>query len=510
MIVTEHLLPFKYELEKKEKNLTGLAGLLIYLELFKALKLDQIIHRNITVRKSKEGYSDEQIILPLILLNLAGGESISDIKRLERDEGFCRILKAMELKSTMGRRRKRVRHKWEKKLTNKVASPSSIFRYLSHFHDPSEEKKREEGKAFIARANEYLSGLGYANYELVEFVQRKNPQTIATLDMDATLLETFKRKALYCYKGFKSYQPHNVWWFEHDLLLYTEFRDGNVPAGFEQVRILQESLSNLPPGIEEVYVRSDSAGYQYDLLKYCAESRSERFGKINFAISNNITPEFKEAIYSDPDICWKPIYKELPNGVKIESGQQWSEVCYTPLELCKSKKSPDYRFIAIREKLSQDVFPEMKDQLVLPFPTMEMNFTRYKVTGLVTNLDWEGEKIIHWHRLRCGKSEEAHSVMKEDLAGGRFPSGDFGENAAWWWIMVLALNIQSIMKHFVLGGNLKTRRMKLIRFQIMNIPARISYRDGWFFVRIAHAHPAFELLNRAREKIMELSCLPSG
>jgi hypothetical protein len=42
--------------------------------------------------------------------------------------------------------------------------------------------------------------------------------------------------------------------------------------------------------------------------------------------------------------------------------------------------------------------------------------------------------------------------MKEDLAGGRFPSGDFGENTAWWWIMILALNIQSIMKQFVLGG----------------------------------------------------------
>jgi hypothetical protein len=26
-------------------------------------------------------------------------------------------------------------------------------------------------------------------------------------------------------------------------------------------------------------------------------------------------------------------------------------------------------------------------------------------------------------------------VMKEDLAGGPLPSGKFGQNAAWWWIM---------------------------------------------------------------------------
>lgn len=39
---------------------------------------------------------------------------------------------------------------------------------------------------------------------------------------------------------------------------------------------------------------------------------------------------------------------------------------------------------------------------------------------------------------------------KEDLAGGKLPSGDFGENAAWWWIMILALNLNAAMKRLVL------------------------------------------------------------
>ena len=59
--------------------------------------------------------------------------------------------------------------------------------------------------------------------------------------------------------------------------------------------------------------------------------------------------------------------------------------------------------------------------------------------------------MIHWHHKRCGKSEEAHSIMKEDLAGGRLPSGEFsGENAAWWYIMVLAHNLNTAMKNLVL------------------------------------------------------------
>jgi hypothetical protein len=91
---------------------------------------------------------------------------------------------------------------------------------------------------------------------------------------------------------------------------------------------------------------------------------------------------------------------------------------------------------------------------------MQVSSQRYKVFGMVTNMDWKGERLIHWQRERCGKSEEAHSVMKEDLAGGQLPSNDFGENAAWWWIMILAMNLNSSMKRLALGESWIPRRMK--------------------------------------------------
>jgi hypothetical protein len=75
-----------YEEEKKERNLTGLGGLPLYCELFKALKLDTLINKSLKVKANKQGYRDDQIILALILLNLAGGESVSDIEILEKDE----------------------------------------------------------------------------------------------------------------------------------------------------------------------------------------------------------------------------------------------------------------------------------------------------------------------------------------------------------------------------------------------------------------------------------------
>lgn len=63
------------------------------------------------------------------------------------------------------------------------------------------------------------------------------------------------------------------------MMLHSEFRDGNVPAGFEQRRVLEDALSYLPDGIKTVRVRSDTAGYQHELLKYCETRQNNRFGR---------------------------------------------------------------------------------------------------------------------------------------------------------------------------------------------------------------------------------------
>lgn len=135
----------------------------------------------------------------------------------------------------------------------------------------------------------------------------------------------------------------------------------------------------------------------------------------------------------------------------MDTGQQYAEVCFVPKWVGHKKHGPIYRYVAIREPLEEPVLPGMEDQVALPFPTMDWGTVRYKVTGIVTNREIRGDELIWWYRARCGKSEEAHAVMKEDLAGGKLPSQLFGANAAWWQIMILAFNVNSAMKRLVLG-----------------------------------------------------------
>src|SRR5215472_11039452 len=77
------------------------------------------------------------------------------------------------------------------------------------------------------------------------------------------------------------------------------------------------------------------------------------------------------------------------------------------------------------------------------------------------------------HRERCGMSEEAHSVLKEDLAGGQMPSNLFGANAAWWTISILAHNLNVLMKRLILGIDWMPRRMNALRFALINLPGRV-------------------------------------
>jgi len=503
--MSQGVLGFKYEEEKRDTGMTGLAGLPVYLDLMHAMGLPELIGRHLQVKQ--RGWTDAQMVLSLILLNIAGGDCVEDLGKVQKDDGFCRILRRVAQQGMKRLERREMERRWRKESWRSVPSASAAFRYLSAFHDLGQEGKRKEGKAFIPVPNGHLLGLGKVNQGMAAFMQKRDLQKIATLDQDATLVETAKRDALFSYQGFKSYQPLNTWWAEQQMVLHTEFRDGNVPAGYEQLRVLKESLSLLPEGVEQVRLRSDTAGYQHSLLRYCEQGEDRRFGRIEFAVGADVTPEFKKAVLTEVgDQDWQPIYREF-DGKRMQTNQEWAEVCFVPNAMGHRKDGHVYRYLAIREPMGSMDLPGMPQQS-FPFPTLQMDLQHYKLFGLVTNMDWEGERLIHWHRERCGKSEEAHSVMKGDFAGGKLPSGDFGENAAWWWIMILAMNFHTIMKRLVLGGSWASRRMKAIRFSLINIPGRIVERSRELIIRLVKGHPAIELYLEARRRIKAMIPVP--
>lgn len=61
------------------------------------------------------------------------------------------------------------------------------------------------------------------------------------------------------------------------------------------------------------------------MLKYCAEGLNERFGRIEFAIGVDVTPEFRKAVREVPESDW----------ISLGEFQQYAEVCFVPNWIAK-------------------------------------------------------------------------------------------------------------------------------------------------------------------------------
>ena len=504
-MLPQGVLDFQYEAERSSTGVTSLAGLPLYLDLVHASGLAAAIRRHVRVA-GRQGWLDLQMVLAVVFLNLAGGDCIDDLERLEGDSGFAAVLQAIEQGLLSRGERRSLALRWRRKRERTVPSPSALSAWLERFHDPA-SPRAVAGTAFIPAVTEALQGMWRVNRALLGFLQRHQRVTAATLDMDATLIETHKHDALHCYKGFKAYQPLNCWWAEQGVMLYSEFRDGNVPAGHEQLRMLQDSLRHLPADVTKVSLRSDTAGYQEELLLYCGEGKDPRFGVIEFAIGAAVTEAFRAAVLATAQTEWKPLVR-MVDGKPQQTDQEWAEVCFVPNWAGHSRKRTDYRFLAIREPLRQLA---LGDAAQLPFPTQEFSAKgTYKLFGMVTNRKDPGDQVIWWLRERCGKSEEVHSVMKSDLAGGQLPSGLFGANAAWWALMILAHNLNTAMKRLVLGKEWARKRMKALRFHLIGLPGRVVRHARKLIIRLGAGAEALATIVTARQTIRALACGPAG
>ncbi|TYT73638.1 IS1380 family transposase, partial [Desulfobotulus mexicanus] len=211
--MTQGILPFKYEEEKRGVGLTALGGLPLYLDLIHAMGLRDSIEKHMKIgANKKQGFTDSEVIISLMMLNLAGGESVEDMRILEEDEGFRCILEKMQNHGVPRSERRRLKTRWRKERKRVTPSPASIHRYLSEF---ANTYKSRMGESKIPETSSNLRDLILINKDIIAFIQKQCEKKIATLDMDATLIETLKAEALYCYKGFKAYQPFNVFWAEH-------------------------------------------------------------------------------------------------------------------------------------------------------------------------------------------------------------------------------------------------------------------------------------------------------
>jgi len=118
--------------------------------------------------------------------------------------------------------------------------------------------------------------------------------------------------------GNRGYQPVLALWAEPDVILADEFRDGNVPAGSGNRRVVEKALAALPGGIAKIYLRGDSARYEHELMGFLDAPA------IGYTISADMSPQLAECIAARPESRGQPDQQEA------DAIGQWAEVNYLP------------------------------------------------------------------------------------------------------------------------------------------------------------------------------------
>jgi hypothetical protein len=464
------ILPFEIELVDDAGGVTAHAGLPLVVETMRTLGLDRSISAHIRLRQRQTGFTEVEKVEALVLLMAAGGDCLDDIRILAADDGLCRLL---------GR---------------ELPSADTLRHFLYAFHDAelivkAQRRRTPDQIAFIPEENGLLAGLAQVNVALVHAVAAHGKSTRATLDHDATIQESHKREALPHYKGGRGYQPVAVYWAEQDLVVADEYRDGNVPAGMDNLPLIQTAFSSLPATITQRFFRADSACYDARVLKWLADAERTdgTKGEIGFTISADMTRELHEACARLPPEAWALLEERERETVFC------AEVEFTPGDW--KKDAQPLRYVAVRFQARQGkLFANGSD-------------TRY--LAVVTNRDLAPAPILRWHWEKAGTIEHLHDVTKNEIAAGTPPCSRFGANAAWYRLSLLTYNVLSAMKSLALPPHLSSARPKRLRFALFNLAARISSHSGKTLMRVARKLGELGDLIAARARLLALIVPPA-
>ncbi|MBI3178137.1 MAG: IS1380 family transposase, partial [Deltaproteobacteria bacterium] len=434
---------------------------------YRSLGLPGSVQRNVRVKQRQRGYDEASVIESFVILNAVGGECLEDFDRLREDAGLAEM---------MG---------------HELPSPEVARKFLYQFHADElieqAQQQRPLGQiTYIPGENEPLEGLAQVNRDLIAEVGRRCPdQKIATVDQDATIIESRKREALVTYQGERGYQPMLAVWAETDLLLADQFRDGNVPPMQEPLRVAQAAFAALPATVREFYYRGDAACHEHELIAWLRDEEREAGPKgcIGFAISARMTEALRHSVEAVLEAEWQPYGNPDPEVLR-----ECAEVPFVPTETYEHKDSEPLRYVAVRIRKRQEA--------------LFADGSAVKHFAVVTNLyEWAGAKLLEWHRQKAGTIEAVHHVLKNELAAGVLPCGRFGANAAWLRLAVLTHNVLTALKRLALPPELLAARPKRLRFLFFHTAGRLVHHARRIILRLAAAaerlavwHEALRLL----------------
>jgi hypothetical protein len=241
-------LPFEIADTSAPTLVTGRAGVRRVIELFRQLGVAQTIDAEVAVKQRQRGRPPAALVESVIALCTSGGDRCTDFAMLRADQALAALLR------------------------HSLPAATTMRDFLGAFHAADGPLGAAGPAATLPLGSAPLAGLGIATRTRVAAASAGHRNGRRPPTVDATLVERHKDATTGAYDGTRGYQPVLVVWAEQDVIVHAQFRDGHVPAGCGNVRVLEQAVANLPQGITQRCLRADSALYATDVRRWCEDA----------------------------------------------------------------------------------------------------------------------------------------------------------------------------------------------------------------------------------------------
>ena len=434
--------------EATEDDVTGVAGIALFGELLDHLGLVEAADRRNLRPIGPGGYTGGECYRPVVELQLAGGDFLSDVSLLQ-DEATQRL-----------------------RGSHALPSHTTLFRFLAGADLGRVQRAMAVNRDMLRRA--WAMGAAPA-------------PGILTIDPDATYIDTYgkhKEGSTFSYKHEVQMSPLVGVLGETGDVLALRARGGNASPRKKIASFIDECVAAVPAEASlhyQLWIRVDSAGFSRQVVD-TATKHSAAFSIT--CIQNTSVRKAIEALATDPATTWA-------SALDATGEITGAEVAETTYRFARR----DLRLIVRRQKKASG------EQLSFD------DLGGWRFFALVTNIPpifGSAVDIEHHHRLRGGAPEEAIRQLKWDFGMNHAPVQNFFGNWVWWLGSALAYNVARWVRVLALPEAFAKCRGKRLRASFFNVAARVVRSSRRVYLRLPRAYRFAEAFIAALAKLRAL------
>lgn len=324
------------------------------------------------------------------------------------------------------------------------------------------------------------AGLDKVARQIITRIMRREEEKEYTLDSDATAVSAEKAEAKRMYTGEKGYMPMVGFLAEKGLCIYDEFREGNESPSSDQREFYEACKARMPKGRRIARYRADSASYQAEVINALGKDTVE------WTITAAQDVAVRETIKAIPHEAW--------HRPEEHSDYEIAETVH-----CMNGTKEAFRLTVKRIVIRQPEF-------------WEEHHSPYKYHAIATNIDVEKMSafaVLQWHNQR-GQAENFNKEVKAGFGLERMPCGQFGANAVFFRIGILAYNLFIGFKRLSCPPSWHHHTISTFRWRLIQIAGRIIRHARQIILRVVTDPETLAVLRYIRKKTWQWECCGSG